>query len=327
MKITRRTFLKTGLAGAVTLAAASLIPGFNHIFTWAEDIDTRNIRCLREAGFTVDRQTVTVPGLRKSYRFAFLSDLHILIPNEEVSDEAMETVKERYEKGFIDPDGTPSCLLWDKLTDAINELEIDALLLGADMIDYFSQANFDCLRKGCQKLRAPFMYIRADHDYSDSYSRRYSQEAVDEAEQALDGDREIACLDYGEFLLAGISKSTGPISAEGLKELERLFGLGLPVVLITHVPFDSLIDDSLNKASREVWQDRALLWGYQNTLYSPTEEAKHMLDMLYAPDSPVAAVFGGHLHFRADVRLTETIPQHVFDAAFRGNVGYIIVSS
>ena len=326
MELTRREFIKTVCAGAVGISAASLIAGCEAdpagLFASAAD---RDVEILTKAGFTVDRQSVPIEGLQKEYRFVFLNDLHILIPNEEISEEAMPTVMDRYEKGFIDKNGTKAYSLWDKLVEAINRLSVDAVILNGDMLDCFSHANFACLRKGCETLLAPYLYIRADHDYSDSYNAAFSQELTDRAERMLDGDAEILSMDCGEFLLVGVSRSTSPLSDHALEELTRLFGLGRPVLLANHVPYDSLIDPSLNQASKEAWQGNALLWGYKDTLYETTKNVKRMLDLVYADDGPVAAVFAGHLHFANDVWLTQRIRQHVFDAEFRGTVGYVVV--
>lgn len=327
IEITRRDFLKATMAGAVSLSAASLLGGCDraaeHLF--AADTVEQDVKILTNAGFTVDQQTVEIEGLQKEYRLIFVNDLHIVIPNEEVSEEAMPTVMDRYEKGHIDANGVKAYALWDTMVDTINQLNIDAVILNGDMIDYFTHVNFGCLREGCEKLAAPFMYVRADHDYSDSYNAAFSQELVDRAERLIDSDDEVFCMDFDEFMIVGVSRSTSPISDAAVEELSRLFGLGKPIVLVNHVPYDSLVDTSLNQASKEVWQGMALLWGYQDTLYETTGNVQKMLDLLYAEDSPVAAVFGGHLHFTNDVMLTQRIRQHVFDAAFRGTIGYVVV--
>lgn len=328
MELTRRDFIKATIAGAASLSAASLLSGCSSAPSlFAGSPADQDIKTLTKAGFTVDRQSVTIAGLQDEYRLVFLNDLHITIPNEEVREDDMQTVMDRYEKGHIDANGTKACILWDKIVETLNQLTVDAVVLNGDMLDYFSHANFACLRAGCEKLTAPYLYIRADHDYSDSYNAAYSQELVNRAQHLLDSDADIFNLDLGEVLLVGISKSTSPLSDAALTELTRLFALGKPIVLANHVPYDSLIDSSLREASQEAWQGMALLWGYENTLYQTTENVKKMLDLLYAPDSPVAAVFSGHLHLKNDVLLTETIPQHVFDTAFCGTIGYVTIST
>lgn len=42
-------------------------------------------------------------------------------------------------------------------------------------------------------------------------------------------------------------------------------------------------------------------------------------------DSPIKAVFAGHLHFKYTVPLNENITEYVLDKSFSGNVGVIRV--
>lgn len=338
-KISRRDFLKTTMAGTASAAMMLLFPGCKKLL---DDFGSsqspapaglselsvstdKNVSLLTDAGFRVDEQTVVIPGLQREYHFVFINDLHIIIPNDEVGSDAWDTVVERYEDGFMDDNGVKAYILWDKLVQAVNSLDIDGVLLGADMLDYFSQANFACLAEGCEQFQVPFLYIRADHDYANGYTPDITQDVIDETEKTLDSNSDIFYMDYHEFGIVGINNSTSTISDAGLQELERILDLEKPVILVIHVPFDSLVDEGLSQASKEVWQDRALLWGYEDTLYPATDNVKHLLDLIYDSDSPIAAVFAGHLHFEYDGKLTDTLTQHIFDASFRGTVGYITV--
>ena len=326
-RMSRRTFLKGAIAGTVSLSAAGSLFGCRNLWggIFSEDTAKQNVKKLMQAGFDVDEQIVEIYGLEKEYHFVFVNDLHILIPNEEVCEESMEEALDRYENGYMDANGVKSSELWEKMVDAINTLSLDAVILGGDMIDYFSQANLSRLREGCEKLSAPFLYVRADHEYSDVFWPDLSEEIVREAEKTIDSNAEIFHMDFKEFLLVGISNSTSQITDTGLSQLKQLLAEKKPVILIIHVPFDSLVDESLRQASREVWQDRVLLWGYEDTLYQTTDNVREMLDLVYAPDSPVRAVYGGHLHFAHNGMLTETVTQHVFDASFKGTIGHITV--
>lgn len=344
-KISRRDFLKASVAGAASAAAVIWLPGCAasrddsaatpDAGSHSEDPQGNvspselNLSTLSQSGFAVEEQTVVIPGLQKAYHFIFINDLHILIPNEEVKADSWDEVMDRYEDGFMDIDGVKAYALWDEIVEVVNALEIDGVILGGDLIDYFSQANFSCFKEGCDRLQAPFLYIRADHDYADGYTENITQEAIKEAEKAIDGNGEILCMDCDEFVIVGINNSTDPISDTGVQELERIWEQGKPVILVIHVPFDSQVEEGLQEASREAWQDRALLWGYEDTLYAQyamTDSERHLLDMVYAPDTPIAAVFAGHLHFSYDGMLTEILPQHIFDASFRRTVGYITVT-
>ena len=49
------------------------------------------------------------------------------------------------------------------------------------------------------------------------------------------------------------------------------------------------------------------------------------MDIVFGENSPVKEVFAGHLHFDWDGMISETVHQHIFDAAYMDNVGEIIV--
>ena len=93
------------------------------------------------------------------------------------------------------------------------------------------------------------------------------------------------------------------------------------------MPLQSRISDELDKASKEAWQDRALIWGNKDCYYEPDEVTQEFLDMVYAEDSPVVAVVGAHLHFAHEDQLNERMIQYVFDASYKGTVGVLKIKA
>ena len=131
-------------------------------------------------------------------------------------------------------------------------------------------------------------------------------------------------MELPELCVAGLSNSTDQITESGLQQMKEILSKGKPVILLTHVPYKSLIDDSLQKASKKVWQERALVWG-KDCNYRPDENTKKLMDIIYAEDSPVKEIVCGHLHFSWDGYITENIHEHVFSPAFSKKVGVITV--
>lgn len=117
----------------------------------------------------VDEETLQIEGLKKSYKLCFVNDLHIVVPDEEVSKENREIVRQRQQE-FRTTDGQTSAELWNRLPHQINRLNPDFVILGGDMVDYISSANVNALKSGMQKLKPEMMYIRADHDYGRHYN-------------------------------------------------------------------------------------------------------------------------------------------------------------
>lgn len=275
-------------------------------------------------GLQEDILEITLPGSGKEYTFAVLNDLHLIVENNEISEDKREEVRERIPM-FSTGDGTSAVTLWDSLPDTVNTYSADAVLLCGDMVDYASAANLECLDAGLEKLEPEYLYVRADHDYATWYGS-LTKDYVKELHRELDGAPATACLDYEDFCILGIDNSTSQISSAALEQIREVFALGKPIILLTHVPLKSLVDDSLQQTSREAWGDRALVWG-EDCYYVPNENTAEFLELVYAPDSPVCMVLSGHLHYLWDGLITDRVRQHVFDATFRGTVGIVKVKT
>ena len=48
----------------------------------------------------VDEETICIEGLQNDYKLCFINDLHIIVPDEDVSNENKETVQQRYDNFF-----------------------------------------------------------------------------------------------------------------------------------------------------------------------------------------------------------------------------------
>lgn len=270
-----------------------------------------------------DNKEINIPDLKKEYKLILVNDQHIIVPDGDYISEKSEEIEQRVAM-FSNSDGKTSQETWPEIVDAINAENPDGVILNGDMIDFFSEANLNCLMTDLKRIKAPVMYNRADHDLGIWYSDTYTDEDVQQKEKESWDMEEIMVQDFDEFLVVGINNNTSQLSEEGLERLKELWAEDKPIILTMHVPLKSQVNDGLSDASKAVWQDRALLWG-TDCFYSPDEVTQQFLDMVFAEDSPVVAVIGAHLHFAYDDQLTEKIPQYVLDASFKGTVGVITV--
>ena len=132
-------------------------------------------------------------------------------------------------------------------------------------------------------------------------------------------------MEYPEFYVLGWNNSTSQLTNDGLDVALRIWNSGKPIILATHVPINSLVDNSLAEAAANVDpEDRKKLWG-DECLYQPDDTTGAFLGMIYDTNSPVKAVLSGHLHFRHVVQLTEQTVEYVFAPAFEGNVAKIVI--
>lgn len=270
-----------------------------------------------------DNKEINIPDLKKEYKLIVVNDQHIIVPDGDYVADKSEEINQRIAL-FSDADGKTSSETWPEIVDAINVEKPDGVILNGDMVDFFSEANLNCLMDGVKRIDAPVMYNRADHDLGIWYSDIYTDEDVQQREKKAWEMEDVMAQDFDEFIVVGINNNTSQLSEAGLQKVKEIWAEGKPIILTLHVPLKSTVDDGLSDASKAVWQDRALLWG-TDCFYSPDEVTQQFLDMVFAEDSPVVAVIGAHLHFTYDDQLTEKIPQYVFDASFKGTVEVLTV--
>ncbi len=267
--------------------------------------------------------SVHIPGLKHSYRFIFVSDLHVIVENDEISPDKLENVHTRRES-FRTAEGIYSAQLWEEMLEIFNAMDADAILLGGDMIDYASTANIGIVKEGIEKLDAPVLYVRADHDYNPYNCDGLDKKDMKTLHQSIDGYEGVSLMEFEDLCIVGLNDSTKQIKKKQLRRFKEIATLGKPIILLTHVPLESRLDTSLAEESKKVWQDRVLLWG-ENDYYEPNETTQVFLDMVYADDSPVKAVVCGHLHFSWEGKITEHCLQHVFPEMYSGRYGIITV--
>ncbi len=272
---------------------------------------------------------ICIPGLDREYRLVWISDMHICTGkgDPDVSENNISEVQDRHEM-FRNESGRASGDTWAILSGQIDSMNADYVILGADMVDYASKENYSVLKEGIDKIRTKWMYIRADHDYARWYGDM-SIKRLRKLQRSIAPQNKIWVEYFDGFTLVGLDNTTTAIEEETLDRFKEIYKEGKPVILCTHVPFDTGSPDAQELAdlSGKLWQDRVLCWGegdYNDTAKSPA--MKELLDMITAPGSPVCAVLSGHLHTSWEGSLTETCLGHVFSAAFEDHIGIITVT-
>lgn len=273
------------------------------------------------SGFSqaINEKTMAVAGIKSNYKIVVLNDLHLICPNEEVGSEYKELVDSRYASMMTDESGIPSADHWMEMVQNVNSQNPNLVVLAGDMVDYASQANYDLLKQGIDVINAPVMYIRSDHDESLHYTHSsLSKEDVSLMSESLDGDPEIWNYDLGEVRVVGINRSWEPLTDEALEQLKSIFAEDKPIVLVTHVPYDSPIDSDFRERS---YQNRKIynMWGV-NDRYEPDANMNEFLDMLYADNNPVCAVIAGHLHYSDEVMLSKNLKEYMLAPDYENRI-------
>lgn len=283
-----------------------------------------------EYNLTLEEIYVPLENISREYRIAWVSDLHMITDHEAggVSAGSLVQIKKRYKTLSVTEDGVHAEELWPDIVKCLNTGDYDAVVFGGDMLDYCSVSNMEALKKGYDDLRYDkdrILYIRADHDYGAWYvGDNFTQWDIYDLHEELDGDDpEKKYLDMGEFVLIGINNSTQNITEENLAIVESQYAKAAeenkPVIAVTHVPYGSITDPSLEALSMEVRNKEYYWLGY----WQPNEPMRRYLDLLFREDTQVKQVLAGHLHAPWDGMITEQLREHIFSPAFSGTIGVI----
>lgn len=276
--------------------------------------------------FTVEEVVVEIEGLQREYTLAWVSDLHMITDKEagDVDVAQLYDVKKRYDDLPVTQDGIHAEDLWPEIVKFLNYQEFDGIIFGGDMIDYCSSSNIEALKDGYDSLHAPVLYIRADHDYGSWYGSYTLNDIKAHSLQAsIDGDDiEKKYLEFDDFIVIGVDNSNKNMPSGQMWMLEELYNKGKPVIAVTHVPYESKVDDSLEKLSFQV-RNKVYYWGGGD--YIPNEYTEEYFHMIYREETHVEQVLAGHLHASWDGMITEQVPEHIFGPAFEGHLGVIHV--
>ncbi|MCM1326138.1 MAG: metallophosphoesterase [Bacteroidales bacterium] len=285
--------------------------------------------------FKLDEITVeiSVSGgtAEKEYDIAFVNDLHLITDSKpgDVLEEKLPTVRERHDNLSVTADGVHAEELWPEVIKFLNYHNFDAVIFGGDILDYCSHSNMAALTEGFDNLKYPkekVLYLRSDHDYGGWYGGGIFTDMDGFMAQAelWDGDQSEGWIAFDDFLIVGINKSYQNLSDERLQFLMGKLNAEKPVIVATHVPFYSEVDESLAEKSMEV-RNRIYYWNQEDSSYSPDQNTQKLIDSMYDEDSNVVQILAAHLHAAWDGNVTEHVKEHIFAPAYEGRIGVIHV--
>lgn len=276
----------------------------------------------------IDTYTLTVSGISREYDLLFLTDTHIVIPDESATDEIQEYSARRLELFTAEGD----CVSSDHFAawiDYANRTKPDALLLGGDIIDSPSPSNIGYMNASFGKLNIPYLYAMGNHDWT--YPWEYMTETGKKDYLPLlapymQENTAIHKLELQDFILVAVDNSDNQIHPDALEEYRPILSGNKPVILLLHVPFYT---ESLLAEASEVWQNGVVLGGEIHGGICLNDVSAQFMSLTTAVDSPVVAVLAGHVHFAHESMLTgeKEIPQIVGDAGFKGRGTFIHITA
>ena len=277
-------------------------------------------------GLKVDQIEIDFPSVNGNYTLLFVSDMHIIKEDESIISEKLEELRVRKDIAFKTSTNMQAADTWMELASVLDVFGANGIIFGGDMVDFASLSNYQTLSEGLSQIATPYMYLRADHDLGTWYSTNF--ENADEAlrqSQSISDYQDVFVMEYPEFYVLGWNNSTSQLTDAGLNTICSIWNNQKPIILATHVPLNSVADNSLELAASSADSSgRKKLWG-SGCLYAPDSNTETFLGMVYDPNSPVKAVLSGHLHFKHTVMLDDNTIEYVFAPAFSGNIAKIIV--
>ncbi len=276
----------------------------------------------------IDSYTIEIPGISGEYDLLFLTDTHIVVPDESADSEIRDYSAQRLEH-FTGEAGFVSSERFTAWMDYANRTKPDALLLGGDIIDSPSASNIEYLDASFEKLGIPYLYAMGNHDWT--YPWEYMTETGENnyrplLEPFMQDNTAVHTLELPELILVAVDNSNNQIHPDALEEYRQILSWGKPVILLLHVPFYT---ESLLAEAAEIWPNSVVLGGGIHGGTYPNDVSAQFMALTTAADSPVAAVLAGHVHFSQESILDgeKKIPQIVGDAGFKGKGASIHITA
>lgn len=272
----------------------------------------------------ITEETVYVEGLEEEYSFLFLTDTHVVIQDDNASQQEQQYAQERYNM-FQNQEGIPSAQQFPAWIAYANETEVDAVLLGGDIIDSPSDANVEWLQEQLAELEMPWLYVPGNHDwtYPWEYMTDYGKENyLPMLAPMMQGNPAIQSMEMDELLLVGVDDSTNQVNPNAIHVYEELLAQGKPVILVNHVPFAT---QTLLPKAVEAWRRATVIGDENGGGIRPDDISRYFLELTTAENSPVKLVLTGHVHLYDNGMLDEELQlrQIVGGAAYQGRATLI----
>ena len=271
-------------------------------------------------GLKYENVVVKIPGLKREYKFIWISDLHVMAEDvSEIEDKWKAAMIYRRDKHFMNPQSKLNpAAVWKKLPAILNQSNADALFFGGDICDTGSIANQTLLKSGFKQLTKPFIYLKEDHDISPWHLINRDNSRQKEIARETDGYPLAQSIEYDDLSVIGISYSMVHLKADAVARFKELYDQAVKakkaVLVLVHVAF---VPPNLPQfAKKHVWG------GALKPTYKTTAA---FLNLISAKDTAVKAIFSGHSHLSWNGKLTPTVHQYIFDAAYKGNIGIITI--
>lgn len=269
---------------------------------------------------------VQVEGITKSYKLLFVTDSHVVVKPESGPEQMKQYAEERYPQ-FLNSEGTDARDMFEAMISYSCSEEVDAVVLGGDIIDSPSEENIAFLQEQLARIEGKYLYTPGNHDWTfpwEYMSSEGKEELLPKLTPFMEGNTAVHFMNLDELTIVAVDDSTNQVNAEALQAYRSVLSEKKPVIVVTHVPF--ITQSTLTKA-REAWSSPTVIGGGNFGGIYPDENSQEFMNLTTAEDSPVQLILAGHVHFQDEdvVAGPKSVRQIVGKAGYLGGVTEVII--
>ena len=273
--------------------------------------------------------TIMVEGLPEPVTLLHVTDSHISQADER--DPEAIPVAERIRQQFQAQaqDGLPT-LDHFRGTLARYANEVDAIVLTGDIMHFPSYANIDTVSQELSRYDTPALYTLGNHDWNFPYmpwNDEIRAAYYPRFNQLMSGNPACQAETVGGIRLIAIDNSNYQVTEEQLGFLREQLALGLPSILLVHIPIalPTLYDDVFARwkapimMAAEGWTPETMEKWRVRTTDPSTQECHEFLTQGNVDN--LLGIFCGHVHFTHTDQFQPGRYQYIthpgFDAGYR----------
>lgn len=280
----------------------------------------------------VQKAELAIAGLKQDYNIFLIADTHISLCDSR--DAALMEKAEARRQAFELESGKAAAEAFQDLVACAKKEQVDLTVFAGDIVDSAMYASIEFVQKQLSSLPMPYLFILGNHDFEygkEYFSKKAYKEYFPRLSVLTGTKHQYVIKEYDDLVIAGINDKNNQFSKSAVKALMPYMHGEKPVVLVLHVPLQPQFQDSaLEQQANDVWglskkgKCRVLIG---ESACRPNKDTKKLLDAIFAEDSPVAAVFAGHIHFYNQSMLNEKETQVISGAGYYGDAVNIHLSA
>lgn len=246
--------------------------------------------------YRVERETLRIPGLTRSYRILQLADSHMSPDSPLDSDDMREKAAKHRDIWMAHGNGVPQEENFAAFVTLAKEEAVDLAVLCGDMTDFPSVGT---AAEGVRRYEAfdNYLYVPGNHEQGIRFPAYYAD--------ATRGNPALQIVDLGELVFVGVDNGCHTVSDDVMAQLETVLHGDKPVILVHHIPVDC---ETLHPAAVNYWGDVTyFLFG----LSGEGDNIDRYNRLIREDRTQLRAVLAGHLHFDHIDTLPNGVPQYV----------------